>query len=68
MGKIMLVFADDWSGLYINGKLEYEGHSIEPENVLTVLNIPYEEKWADEEWLNDLGRLPKKLSEVKFEK
>lgn len=28
MNKIVYVDADDWCGLYVNGKLAYENHSI----------------------------------------
>ena len=63
---LVFVHADDWSGLYIGGKLVTEGHSIEPEEVCSALGVAYKELWANDDWLNELGRLPKLLKDVKF--
>ena len=68
IGKnIVFICADDWEGMYINGELIAEGHSIEKNTVLTALSIEFKEYWTvDEKWLTDRGRLPDYLSEVKF--
>lgn len=64
--NIVFICADDWEGMYINGELVAEGHSIEKDTVLTILGLEFNEDWTvDEDWLNERGRLPKKLSDVK---
>lgn len=62
MKKITFVYADDWMGLYIDGELVRENHSLEPDDVLLELGIKYDDFWAEVE---DGGRLPKKLKDVK---
>lgn len=65
--RFTLVRGDDWCGLYVDGILKFEGHSIRPEAIVeeymggTVVD-------ADEEWLEKRGRLPAKLSHVKTAK
>ena len=66
--KIVFVGADDWAGMFIDGKLVAEGHSVESDTALTALGIEFEEKWADDEWLETLGRFPQDLKDVKFER
>lgn len=67
MKKITLIYTDDWMGLYIDDNLVYEGHEIEEEVLLKHLNIDCDALWADEEWLNNRGNLPKKLEDVQYE-
>ena len=62
--KITLVRADDWRGLYIDGKLVEEGHRVDTIDVLTRLGIDAEQFWANDEWLCDRGRLPEDLKDV----
>lgn len=64
--EIVIVDADDWAGLYIDGKLVYEGHSIDYRQVFKHLNIDYSRKEADFEWMDEVGRLPENLSEVEL--
>ena len=56
----------DWEGLYINGKLKFEGHEIRREDLLEVLDIDIEERDAEENWLENRGNLPEYLKDVKF--
>lgn len=65
--QITLIQADDWCGLYINGKLATEGHSIDHGEFCEAVGIVLVEKWADCKWLEDRGRLPEKLSDVKLQ-
>ena len=59
-----IVFVNDnngeWEGIYVGGKLLREDHSLDPDDVLSVLGIEYETVWTDVD-----GRLPKNLSDVK---
>ena len=71
VSTMTFVRADDWEGIYINGKLVEETHSIE--NIAAV-NIAIrhkvttvETKWCDLDWIHDEGNLPQKLEDVKLE-
>lgn len=52
----------DWQGLYINGELEVEDHSLSPSQVLDALGIPHTAVSKD---LSDTGRCPLRLVEQK---
>ena len=41
---------DDWIGLYLDGLLRYEGHSIDYDQLMDFLKIPFEQRF---EWDND---------------
>lgn len=43
MADIELVFnnAGDWMGVYKDGYLAYEGHGIEPNDLLNLCGVPY---------------------------
>ena len=64
--KIVIVNGDDWKGIYIDGQLKYEGHSIRPMDIFNVLDIDFKEFECDLEWLEEQGNLPKNLNEVKI--
>lgn len=61
--EIVFVHGDDgdWEGIYVDGKLLREDHSLEPDDVLSVLGIDYEVHWID---MEDGSRLPKDLGEL----
>lgn len=61
--KITLVSMDDWEGLYIDGVLVYETHSIGVHTFAKYAGIELEEIEADADLVED--RLPKNLSEFK---
>jgi hypothetical protein len=56
---------EDWEGLYIDGKLYVEGHSISVKDLLDSLDIPYSNVECDDAWLDKKGCLPKLLKDVK---
>lgn len=64
--KFLLVTADDWQGLYKNGILITEDHTIELQTILKHLGIELEEKECDCNWIHERGNLPDKLKDVKF--
>ena len=68
MKSVQLVYGDDWKGLYVNGKLAYEGHSITPKEILDAIGIESEWVAVDPDWLESRGSLPENLSEVVLEK
>lgn len=66
--EITIVSGDDWQGLYVDGKLVDEGHSIQLDTFARIMGIDLNEKEADFDWLEKEGRMPDNLSEVKFAK
>lgn len=64
--KVDFVNVDDWEGMYIDGRLVQQGHSLEPEDVLRQLNIEHDTFWVKDD--NDLSqwdfRLPENFSEL----
>jgi len=62
-----IVYADDWEGLYINGKLVMEEHSLSTASIFEALGVEYDLFEADVEWLADRGNLPPKFEDVKVE-
>ena len=65
--KITFVEAEDWEGIYIDGKLAMQTHALWPQDILSILGIKYEVLDANEDWIQDVGKLPENLSECKFE-
>lgn len=64
--KIVTVNGGDWQGLYIDGVLKYEDHSIDLDVFAGLVKIELEEKWCNDDWLSERGRLPERLEEVCF--
>lgn len=66
--KIVLlsVAAGDWEGLYVNGELKCEGHSLSHYDIFKALNINVDFKEISD---NEIDRLrwsfPERLDEVK---
>ncbi len=67
---IQLVSGGDWQGLYIDGVLKVQNHSLYACDVLDalegILKVQYIE--ADEDWMAKVGQLPDKLKDVKKQK
>ncbi len=68
----VIVGDDDWEGLYINGKLHTEGHSLSSHDILVAakgkLLRSYEHRVCNRVWLSDHGNLPDNLGDVKWPK
>lgn len=71
--QVVKVTGDDWSGIYIDGKLVTEGHSIPFHDLMEVLteHVPTGiDYWTaldvDDKWLQNEGSLPPILREVVF--
>jgi len=45
---ILIVYVDDWCGLYIDGELKHQGHSLESDTLLEHLGLEYKIKWLDD--------------------
>jgi hypothetical protein len=65
--EVVIVGGDDWEGIYIDGKLVREGHSIDSDDVLEALGIDYVSRGVNQEWLEEMGSLPDNLSDVQFQ-
>jgi len=62
--RVTLVLGGDWTGLYVNGWLAAENHSLSASDVLDALSIRYDVVPVDERWLEDNGSLPQRLDDV----
>ena len=58
---------DDWMGVYMGDILVYQGHSISTTELLELLNIEYEHRKVDTEWMYRVGHLPDNIAEVKWD-
>lgn len=58
---VLVVNSDDgdWVGIYLNGRLAYEGHTISPERLLELLSVQHE---SHEILVED--RLPEKFEDL----
>jgi hypothetical protein len=65
MSNLTIVTGDDWQGLYKDGTLFTESHRLTPDDIADVLGITIVNKEANQEWLEENGKLPYKLSDVK---
>ena len=75
MARLVLALGDDWEGLYIDGVLLLQGHSLQPIAVLQQALKPafkltdddIEQRYVNLTWLEDRGDLPSSLTEVVWE-
>jgi len=65
--KIVFVSGDDWVGIYVNGKLVVQDHSLNPIEVLNAIEADFEYVYPDQEWLETEGQFPDDLKNVKLE-
>lgn len=71
MKHVICISYDDWAGVYVDGELDYEGHSIESFHIARAAGsgpITFEDKNVNEEaWyrlLDKTGRLPENFSDI----
>jgi len=67
MSRVVYVSGDDWVGLYVDGVLFAEGHSLHPRDVAAACGVELEQLSCDCDWLYEAGSLPDGLSDVKLE-
>jgi len=66
--NVVIVYGGDWEGIYINGELKYEGHSLQTSELLDVLGVKHDLKEIDEDIFYDNDdRLPTLLKNCRFE-
>ncbi len=51
----------DWEGIYIDGQLEFETHTLTAYDILYALGIQYEKIYCD---LEEIGRCPDTFDEA----
>ena len=64
-----LVVGEDWEGLYVDGVLYVQGHSIDARDIAGAANLKFETTHATEagsDYLADNGYLPETLEEWKI--
>ncbi len=64
---ITIAYAEEWMGLYIDGTLRKESHSLNIDTVLQELGIEHQAKIIDRYYLGRGDRLPIKESDVVWE-
>jgi hypothetical protein len=67
-GKVTRVWTDNWEGLYVNGRLVAEGHSLDAREALEAVGWAVESRELDEEWITERGHLPDGIDRVRFAK
>lgn len=67
-GVLTFVRASDWEGVYLDGKLLDQGHSVRSDELGKHLGYKIKSVSVDEQWLEDNSELPDGLSEVKTQK
>ena len=74
MSRAVIAQGDDWEGLYIDGALVDEGHSLGVRNTLRFLlsaepsisDADLSVREVDLDWIADRGSLPTYIDEVKW--
>jgi hypothetical protein len=62
--EVIIANFDDWQGIYVDGELKSEGHSLYYRDVLDAIKLEY--KLIEVDMLElDLGRYPETLEELK---
>lgn len=66
--KITIMQGDEWWGIYKDGCLvaEENPNDLNPKAVLAALDIPFEVKYPDEDWLYERGVLTANIKDVKL--
>lgn len=75
MNKVTIVDGDDWQGLYLNGYLHHQGHSIPLHVVGDLVNYTAAgegiHEWVnievDYEWMAEVGHLPNDIKDIPHE-
>jgi hypothetical protein len=68
--KIVVVGSSngDWEGMYVDGKLKVQGHSIHWTDALEALGLKFEQHEADDEWMGNFSNFPSSLKKVVLKK
>lgn len=64
MSAVFVTNYNDWEGIYLDGKLVDQGHSLDLVQTLKRLGIDVRVVEPSHDWLMSRGRLPDTLDEV----
>lgn len=67
MPDLLFIEADDWVGVYIDGKLDWEGHSLPPRDLLARFAKDVRYRGFDaplEDYLEEYGGFPNDLADL----
>lgn len=68
MNTVNMVYGDDWQGLYLNGVLFTEGHSVHISELGAIINNGGANQFTSHEvcfmWMYDMGHLPKFFTDI----
>ena len=65
MAKFAWIEVDNWSGLYKDGKLVLENHSLHPGDLSQIVGIDYLfDEGAIDDYLFENGTLPKDINDL----
>ena len=67
MKKFIHVAADDWEGLYVDGKLVAQGHSLSLETWFRHLEVDVDSYGLDWDWMHRVGTLPANFEECEID-
>lgn len=62
--KVDIIQDDDWAGLYIDGKLVHEDHSIELDTLISHTHMDWNMEWCEGLCENFGYRMPGTMDEV----
>lgn len=61
---LVSALSGDWVGLYVDGELRAQNHSLRARDVLRALGIEFQDFIAEERWMDREGSLPTNISDV----
>ena len=61
---VTFALGNDWTGMYVDGVLVTEGHSIPYWDIVKALGFEYKSVTADEEYLEEYGCMPDDLKDI----
>lgn len=73
--NIDIIVAEDWKGIYFNGELFTNGHTLSTDSVIAVMlhlveydKVILNRHTIDQDYMEELGELPENLKEINKEK
>lgn len=60
---VTLAHCDDWVAMYVNGRKVRENHSLSEHEILEALGISFDQRWLDDEWVEEHG-MPESVGDL----
>jgi len=61
---VVIAIGEDWSGVYLEGRLVFEGHSLRFIDVLRELGFDVNVIHPDQTWLESIRNLPDNVKDI----